>query len=160
MSGVPSDKHVNRLVAVAREEVASQERIAALLERQEASVRRPGDEEFQAATAALETELAGAPQRASRRDRALRDLAAELRVAPSALTIGSVVERLGDRGAALAIERDRLRDAAREVQRRNRRVATLVRLHRQVTKELIQVVLGPSDGGDVHSGGSLIDAEV
>ena len=60
----------------------------------------------------------------------------------------------------LAAERAQLIEVSTEVGRRNRRMATLVRLHRQVTRELIQVVLGPEDGGDVHAGGSLIDAEV
>lgn len=153
-------RFAHRLVAALREDVAANERIAALLAVQEESVRHPGDAAFQEATSALETELKGAPMRTARRDRALGDLAGALGVARTALTIKSAVERLGADGAALAHERDRLAEVAHEVQVRNRRVATLVRLHRQVTKELIQVVLGPTDGGDVHSGGSLIDAEV
>ena len=68
--------------------------------------------------------------------------------------------RLGADGELLAAERTRLIEVCADVCRRNRRMATLVRLHRQVTRELIQVVLGPEDGGDVHEGGSLIDAEV
>ena len=153
-------RHVHRLIVAIREEVAAHERILELLTAQEDSVRRPGDEAFQASTTALEAELGRTGQRTARRERALRDLASDFGVAQSAMTISSIVERLGDDGAILAQERDRLTEIAKEVQRRNRRVATLVRLHRQVTKELIQVVLGPMDGGDVLDGGSLIDAEV
>ena len=75
-------------------------------------------------------------------------------------TVGSLVERLGSEGALLAAERAQLIELSQEVGSLNRRMATLVRLHRQVTRDLIQVVLGSEDGGDVHAGGSLIDAEV
>jgi len=157
-------KHENRLLAAVREDIAAHERILEILAEQEASVRRPADERFQEATAALERELSRVPQRKIRRDRVLKGLAEHFGVAASALTIGSVVERLSERpgegDSALARDRERLRELAIEVKRCNRRVATLVRLHRQVTRELIQVVLGPSDGSDVHAGGSLIDAEV
>jgi len=157
-------KHENRLLAAVREDIAAHERILGILVEQEASVRRPADERFQEATAALERELSRVPQRKIRRERALKGLAERFGVAASALTIGSIVDRLrkrlGDEDSALARDRERLRELAIEVKRCNRRVATLVRLHRQVTRELIQVVLGPSDGSDVHAGGSLIDAEV
>lgn len=160
MINVEVKKHENRLIAAVREDIAAHERILEILGEQEASVRRPADERFQEATAALERELSRVPQRKIRRDRALKGLAAHFGVTSTALTIGSIVERLGDENSALARDRQRLRELAEEVKRCNRRVATLVRLHRQVTRELIQVVLGPSDGSDVHAGGSLIDAEV
>lgn len=168
MINVEVKKHENRLLAAVRDDIAAHERILAILAEQEASVRRPADERFQEATAALERELSRVPQRKIRRDRVLKGLAEHFGVAASALTIGSVVERLSEipgekhceEGSALARDRERLRELAIEVKRCNRRVATLVRLHRQVTRELIQVVLGPSDGSDVHAGGSLIDAEV
>lgn len=172
MINVEVKKHENRLLAAVREDIAAHERILEILAEQEASVRRPADERFQEATAALERELSRVPQRKIRRDRALKGLAEHFGVAASALTIGSIVERLreapgeglgeglGDDDSALARDRERLRELAIEVKRSNRRVATLVRIHRQVTRELIQVVLGPSDGSDVHAGGSLIDAEV
>ncbi len=160
MINVEVKKHENRLIAAVREDIAAHERILEILAEQEASVRRPADERFQEATAALERELSRVPQRKIRRDRVLKGLAEHFGVASTALTIGSIVERLGDENSALARDRERLRELAIEVKRCNRRVATLVRLHRQVTRELIQVVLGPSDGSDVHAGGSLIDAEV
>ena len=153
-------KQRNRLLAAVREDIAAHERILVILDAQEIHVRRPADDAFQQATAALERELSRVPQRKSRRERVLRDLAAHFGVSTSALTIGSICERLGTDGTALAQDREKLLELATEVKRRNRRVATLVRVHRQVTRELIQVVLGPTDGGDVHAGGSLIDAEV
>ena len=160
MSASTGTNRVNRLVIAIREEVASHEKIVELLTVQEGSIRNPAGEAFQAATLELEVELKRSAGRTARRERALAELAAELGVAPGVATIGSMVERLGADGELLAAERARLIDVGADVRRRNRRMATLVRLHRQVTRELIQVVLGPEDGGDVHEGGSLIDAEV
>lgn len=160
MSASTGTNRVNRLVIAIREEVASHEKIVELLTVQEGSIRNPAGEAFQAATLELEVELKRSAGRTARRERALTELAAELGVAPGAATIGSMVERLGADGELLAAERTRLIEVGADVRRRNRRMATLVRLHRQVTRELIQVVLGPEDGGDVHEGGSLIDAEV
>ncbi|MGD2016501.1 MAG: flagellar export chaperone FlgN [Planctomycetota bacterium] len=160
MSASTGTNRVNRLVIAIREEVASHEKIVELLTVQEGSIRNPAGEAFQAATLELEVELKRSAGRTARRERALAELAAELGVAPGVATIGSMVERLGADGELLAAERTRLIEVGADVRRRNRRMATLVRLHRQVTRELIQVVLGPEDGGDVHEGGSLIDAEV
>lgn len=160
MSAATGTNLVNRLIVAIRDEVACQENIVALLAAQEESIREPASEPFQAATLGLEVELRRSAQRTARREHALAALAADLGVTPGAATVGSLVERLGADGALLAEERARLLEVSSEVRRRNRRMATLVRLHRQVTRELIQVVLGPEDGGDVHDGGSLIDAEV
>lgn len=154
------ERALHRLVASVREDIAAHERIAEILGRQESSVRRPSSDEFTRATADLQAELGGAPARTARRDRALSGVAGVLGVPPFATTLGSVVLRAGDRGTALAQDRERLRELADEVDRRGRRVATLVRLHRQVARDLLQVVLGQEDGEDVHAGGSLIDAEV
>ena len=153
-------KYANRLLAALREDVASHERILALLAEQEGLIRTPGDERFEAATRALEKEVRRAPQRKARREGAMLARASAFGVSPSALTLTSVAERLGENGEAVRREATRLRERAEEGDVRNRRGATLVRVHRDVTRELIQVVLGPDDGGDVHEGGCLIDAEV
>ena len=79
---------------------------------------------------------------------------------PSALTLGSIVDRLGDAGAPLAQERERLRDVVLDVQRVNRRVAALIRMHREVTRDILNSVLGEGSGTLPFEGGTLIDAEV
>lgn len=160
MSGPAPSNLLNRLVIAIREENVSHQQILELLGVQEESIRRPASEAFKAATEELEVELKRNAQRTARRERAVVALAVELGVAPSAATVGSLAERLGPDGALLAAERAQLIELSQEVGRLNRRMATLVRLHRQVTRDLIQVVLGSEDGGDVHAGGSLIDAEV
>lgn len=154
------DRFAGRLLVAVRDEVAAHERIRRLLDRQEASVTSPSSDEFRAATEALESELGRTPHRVAKRDRALRDLGGHFGVASSALTLGSLCERLGDGAEALRVERERLATAVVETQKRTRRVSALVRMHRAVTRELLQVILGTSETGDVHSGGTLIDAEV
>ncbi|MEE2939855.1 MAG: hypothetical protein VX460_05675 [Planctomycetota bacterium] len=153
-------RHANRVVAIMREEVGAHRRLHELLGRQEASVTAPGSEEFRDATIALEAELARAPHRVSKRTQALADLAEALGVARGALPLGSAAERLGDDGAALALCREELSACTEETRARTLRVSALVRLHRDVTRELLQVVLGAPEGDDVLDGGTLIDAEV
>ena len=160
MSVATQSNLVNRLVVAIREEIASHRQVLALLRTQEGAIRQPAGDSFRGATRDLEVELKRCAQRSSLRERAVVALATEFGVASSAATGGSLAERLGSDGDLLRAERSALIEVAKEVGQQNRRMATLVRLHRQVTRELIQVVLGPEDGGDVHAGGSLIDAEV
>ena len=158
------EKLTGRLVAALREETVAHERIAELLIRQEESVRAP--KALREATLALEAELARTPHRTGKRDRALDDLARHLGIARSAMTLGSLCERLATGGdaprdcaATLRVERERLRAAVQVTQKRTRRVNALVRMHREVAAELLSVVLGQQPGEDVHAGGTLIDAE-
>lgn len=150
----------NRLLAAVREDVAAHERVLKLLQQQEQAVTRPSDPEFLRATEALELELERLPFRKGQRDRTLKDLGRAFGVEPSALTLGSIAERLGSAGAPLALERTRLRDVILEVQKVNRRVAALIRMHRDVTREILNAVLGGADGSAPLDGGTLIDAEV
>lgn len=153
-------KLCNRLLVAVREDVAAHERVLALLQQQEATITRPSDPLFRDATEALELELERLPFRKGQRDRTLKDLGRAFGVEPSALTLGSIAERLGAAGAPLVIERSRLRDAIVEVQKVNRRVAALIRMHRDVTREILNSVLGDGSGSRALDGGTLIDAEV
>ncbi len=157
--GAELERRMNRLLAALREDVAAQQRIVEFLTRQERAVAAPSEDSFGAATTSLERELARSPFRAEKRNRSLRSMAEGLGVPASAMTLTSAAERMGDAGAPLLVERDRLRAVAGEVRRRNLRVAALVRMHRDVTRDLLQIVLG-KDGANVHEGGTLIDAEV
>ncbi len=155
-----SRKLSNRLLVAVREDVAAHGRVLRLLQQQEQAVTRPSDPAFLEATEALELELERLPFRKGQRDRTLKELGRVFGVEPSALTLGSVAERLGDAGAPLAVERDRLRDAILEVQKVNRRVAALIRMHRDVTRDILNSVLGDGTGSAPLDGGTLIDAEV
>ena len=153
-------RYAGRLLAAVREETAAHGRIVELLARQEEHVTRPGTEEFRSATEALEAELARVPHRAKKRRQIMKDLAGAFGVSSKAMTLGSAAERLGERGAPLAAARDELQAVALETRRRTLRVSALVRMHREVTRDLLQVVLGGDDNHDVTEGGTLIDAEV
>lgn len=153
-------KLCNRLLVAVREDVLAHERILKLLQNQEQTVTRPSDPIFLEATEALEHELERLPFRKGQRDRILKDLGAAFGVESSVLTLGSVADRLGKAGAPLALERTRLRDCVLEVQSVNRRVAAVIRMHRDVTREILNSVLGNGTGSVPLDGGTLIDAEV
>lgn len=150
----------NRLLVAVREDVAAHQRVLVLLQRQEATVTRPADPPFREATEALEQELERLPFRKGQRDRTLKEMGRAFGVEASALTLGSVAERLGDAGRPLELERLRLREAILDVQSVNRRVAALIRMHRDVTREILYSVLGDGSGTSPLDGGTLIDAEV
>lgn len=153
------DQLVHRLLAALREETGAHERVLALLDAQESAMANPSSDTFKDATATLEAELARGPHRRKRTTEVMREVASALGVPSSAQTVASIVERLGDRAHALAEERERLANVARDVRAKNVRIAALVRMHRDVTRDLLQTVLG-TEGESVHAGGSLIDAEV
>jgi len=75
------------------------------------------------------------------------------------LALRSAAERLGAAGQPLLVERERLVEVAERVQKANKRVAALVRLHREVTREILNTVLGDGSGAEPFDGGTLIDAE-
>ncbi len=153
-------RYAGRLLAAVRDETAAHLRLIDLLRSQEANVTRPGNDAFRAATDGLQAELARVPHRAKKRAQILKDLAGVFGVSVKALTIGSAVERLGDRGVALGAARTELQAAAIETRRLTLRVGALVRMHREVTRDLLQVVLGGDEQHDVAGGGTLIDAEI
>ncbi|QDV09972.1 FlgN protein [Planctomycetes bacterium Poly30] len=157
---VNAQKLSNRLLVAVRDDVAAHGRVVEILRTQEASIVRPADAAFRQATESLEGELERIPFRKTQRDRIFRDLGVEFGIEPTALTIRSVAERLGAAGAPLLAEGERLREVATEVQRLNRRVAALVRMHREVTREILNTVLADGSGRAPLDGGTLIDAQV
>lgn len=155
---------VNRVDALLREELASQRRLGALLEEQRRAVVARTPDALEDVTGRLEQELASAAARRQRRDELLRRVARTLGVAPSALTLGSLVERLGADGARLGELRLELRGAAADVVRANRQVAAAVALHRRLNQEVIELCFAETGGASTTSplsgAGTLIDAEV
>ena len=150
----------NRLLVAVREDVAAQCRMLRLLEQQEATITRPSSPEFRAATDALEQELERIPFRKGQRDQAFKNLGRAFGVDFKALTLGSIAERLGSACGPLEVERILLREAILEVQKVNRRVAALIRMHREITRDVLNAVLGDGSGKTPFEGGTLIDAEV
>jgi hypothetical protein len=148
------------LAAWARDERAAQEQTLEVLEEQERAVRARDLGAVDAAVERLRLIGERGAARGRRRDQLLSDLAQAWDVPRAALTLGSVVERLGDDGAALAELRRELRQGAAQVLRASRRVAVLVSTLRRVSGEVIEMLLTDEDGTPLHGGGALVDAEV
>ena len=148
------------LVAWAREECAAQEEALAVLEQQELAVRgRNLTAVNEAAEKMRELGPRGAT-RGRRRDQLLGQLAQVWNVPREALTLGSVVERLGKDAGELGELRIKLRHSTSQVLRATRRVGVLVTALRRISGDVIEVLLTDEDGSPLHEGGALVDAEV
>lgn len=150
----------NRLEAILREELAGQREMLELLRRQESAVVARTPEALIAVTAEIEAAVSSASSRRVRREPVVRRLAELMQVAPSSVTLGSLVVRLGEEGARLAELREELRDVTARVVRQNRRVAALVGLHRRINQEVLELVLADEHSNPMQRAGALVDAEV
>jgi hypothetical protein len=150
----------NRLEANLREELAAQVELLELLRRQEAAVVARTPDELVEVTSRIESALSAAAARRLRREPILRKVAELVQAAPSALTLRSIAERLGDEGVRLRGLREELREATSRVVRQNRRVAAVVGLHRRLNQEVLELVLAEEDSNPFERTGALVDAEV
>jgi len=150
---------LRQLEALVQEEIGAQSRLQALLERQDEALRTHVPERMLSAAHALDGELAPSAQRAQRRVEIVAALARAWGIAPSALTLSSIVRRSGDEGERLARQKPELERIARGVQKLARRSAIAARYHQRLTAEVVQAVLVQADGVRVLDGGALVDAE-
>jgi hypothetical protein len=150
----------NRLEASLRDELAGQSELLQLLRRQESAVVTRTPDELVELTSRIETALSTAAARRLRRAPILRALAELLQVAPSALTLRSIADRLGSDGARLLVLREELRDVSAHIVRQNRRIAAVVGLHRRINQEVIELVLAEAGSNPLERTGALVDAEV
>ena len=158
MSKILSER--NRLEGLLRREASGQASLLELLRRQEAAVIGRTPETLAEVTERIEQELASAAARRLEREPVMQKLAVLLGVAPSALTLGSLIERLGVDGERLQPLREELRNTASKVVRQNRRVAALVGLHRRLNQEVLEHLLAQDDANPFERSGALVDAEV
>jgi len=150
----------NRLEGLLRRELSGQAALLELLRRQEAAVISRTPEPLAEVTECIERELASAAAHRLEREPVMQRLAGLLGVAPTALTLGSLIERLGEDGQRLQPLRDELRDMTAKVVRHNRRVAALVGLHRRLNQEVLEHLLAQDDSNPLERSGALVDAEV
>ncbi len=75
------------------------------------------------------------------------------------LSLGSVARRLGDEGATIEELRNELRGVVATVMKRNRRLASLIGLHRRINTDVMQLMLGCDSADEIQHGGTLVDAE-
>lgn len=150
---------LRQLEAYVQEEIGAQLRLLERLEAQDLALRSHDPLRIAHTTRALDTEIEGAQKRAQRRHTILAGLADVWGLAPSSLSLSSVAERVGDDGERLERQKQELERISKRVQKLARRNTTVARFHQRLTSDVLQAVLVQDDGGNVHDGGALVDAE-
>jgi hypothetical protein len=130
------------LEALIGDEIAGKSRLEQELERQEKALVSGRPDDIDAATHAVEIELAREFDRARRREAIFARLASSWNVSAGALTLASIAERLGAGGEKLDAMRGELRASIARVLRRNRRVARLVHVQRGIVNDTVTALLG------------------
>jgi len=151
---------LRQLEAHVQEEIGAQSRVLAALEALREALRSHESARIVTATAALDSEIAAQARRTERRNELLASLATAWGLPAGTLTLGSIVQRVGDEGRRLARQRDELAETVGNVARQSRRNGLVARLHQRVTSEVLQAVLVESGSEAVLAeGGALVDAE-
>ena len=151
---------LRQLEAHVQEEIGAQSRVLAALEAQGEALRSHESARIVAATAALDSEIAAQAKRSERRVELLSALAAVWSLPAGTLTLGSIVQRVGDEGRRLARQREELTATVGSVARQSRRNRLVARLHQRVTSDILQAVLVENGSESVLAeGGALVDAE-
>jgi hypothetical protein len=151
---------LRQLEAHVQEEIGAQSRVFAALEAQGEALRSHESARIVAATSTLDAEIMAQARRTERRNELLSALAAAWSLPTGTLTLGSIVQRVGDEGRRLARQREELAATVGNVARQSRRNGLVARLHQRVTSEVLQAVLVESgDNAVLAEGGALVDAE-
>ena len=150
---------VRQLEACVQEELGAQKRVLDLLNRQEAALREGAPRAIDAATRAMQGELASLAARTERRNLLVRRLATVWSVDKGALTLASIAARSGKDGERLMRMRADLRLASARVARQTRRNAQTANLHQRTWNGILEDVLDALTGDDAPSDGRLVDAE-
>jgi hypothetical protein len=151
---------LRQLEAHVQEEIGAQSRVLAALEAQGEALRSHESARIVAATSTLDAEIMAQARRTERRNELLSALAAAWSLPTGTLTLGSIVQRVGDEGRRLARQREELAATVGNVARQSRRNGLVARLHQRVTSEVLQAVLVESgDNAVLAEGGALVDAE-
>jgi hypothetical protein len=150
---------LNHLEACLVEEIQKQNDSVAWVESLEKAIAANASVEFEALVA-NGAEVCRASDVVSRRRKELvAQLAGYWKIPATALTLGGVVRRAEGRGARLGDLRGELRAAVATVMKRQRRLASLIGMHRRINADVMQIMLGCETQDQVKQGGSLINAE-
>jgi len=149
---------LKHLEANVSEELGTKHKVLENIEKQERAVTRQDTAAFEALLATMNDILAGDTARARRRARLVEELSELWKVPTDALTLGAIIRRLGPEGAKLEKLRAELRDAVAEVLKRNRRLSSLLGMHRRLNRDIVNTVLGLEGGQTMPSTGALLDA--
>jgi hypothetical protein len=132
----------NALEKLIEDEIAGKTQLEHQLERQEKAIVASLREELDLATRGIELELGRELDRSRRRSAIFARMGAHWGVSANALTLGSIVERLGSAGGPLDRLRGELRARIASVLRKNRRVARLVYVQSSLVNETVSTLLG------------------
>ena len=152
-------KLANQLEALLDEELAARGRTTAVINRQIDTLKSKDREGFADCTRCMEQELSSNAERGQRRAKVVASLAAQWRVAPTALTLTSIANRLGEDGERIATKRAALREAVACELWANRRLGTLMRAERQIVRDLLRSIYGEEVEKALDCAGNLVDAE-
>lgn len=149
---------VRRTENYLRAETKAQEVLLGLLEAQERAVRSGRTSEILSANARYEETLRKGSTRDAERSRLLAEFGAFYGVAPKALSLASIIERLGPHAGQLPAERVRLRAATSRVLQASRRLSSIARYHGSIVEEVLGL-LQPEDANPSDGRGSLVHVE-
>lgn len=155
------NKLTNLLLSHLQEEQSVQQKLCVLLEAQTAAAVAGDRDGLESTSSNVEAELAGETQREVRRKALMAAFGAELGIPAQMLTVGSLIERLEERGiatGALARVRSELKETLLSVRKLARKLRTLARGHGEVLRDVLCLLAG----NDVATPGTgiLVDAEV
>ncbi len=147
-----------------QEELDAQRKLAMLLERQLNAVRRSSTEDVALVVDELESELRTSTRRDMKRKTLITAFAKAAGMDVQSLTLGHIVELLGERGVStqgMMRLRTELRDTVAGVLKLNRRVATLARYHQGLFNEVLGALAAAAESDNVlPTSGTLLDARV
>ncbi len=139
MSGI---ELLPRFEAWAQEEIGAQQALRAALEAHARVLARGRPDEVEAGLAELDAADPRGGERRRELEKLLCDFARRAGVAAETLTLGSVAQRCGERGARLARLRTELRDVATIVRDRTRTMTLVARQQRALVVQVLEAVLG------------------
>ena len=156
------DNTLARLIECVRADLDAQRRAEGLLDDGCELLRTAGDRaELDELVYRVSKELAGAPERARRREAVLASFAESFRVPLESVTLGSIAARVGacQEAERLLVLRAELRRTVESVRRKARKLSSLAGFHRRLVHELVEVILGEEGKNPLEDRGVLVDAQ-
>ena len=154
-------KLANLLLSHLQEEQAVQMRLLVLLRKQAAAALNGDTEGLNSTTNEVEQELSGESVRQQRRTALLTAFEGELGVPTKLLTVGSLIERLAQKGVhtvGLATVRAELKAALLDVRKLSQKLKVIARGHGEVLDDVLRALAGTGKGP--LGTGILVNAEV
>ena len=161
MSLAKLTKLTNLLLSHLQDEQSVQKRLLGLLKAQEAAAVAGETDQLVSTTDAIEEELGGEGLRDRRRVTLMSAFGGEFGVPAKMLTIGSLIERLEERGVrttGLSAVRTELKETLLTVRKLSRKLKVIARGHGEVLSDVLRILAG-SDERAIGTG-IMINAEV